>query len=379
MVPLIFYLMFFLIFFHYIGLPIFTLFLSIIKKNPIDKKEISPDLSLIIAAYNEEKVIEQKIMNCMELDYPDEKLEIIIVSDGSTDNTPQLVERHKNLSVIGLFEPLRRGKTAALNRAVNQAAGEVIVFSDANSMYDPKALKMLARNFHDSSVGGVCGRKSILKNGQRESSRGDSLFWDFESSLKKLQSLVGSISTGDGEIFAIRKQLYTVIPETVINDDTAITFNIIKKGFRVIYEPEAVSCEEASTIIEDDFNVKARMVSGGYQTLKLFSGMLFPPRSYFAFQFFFHKVIRWIMPFLLVSLFISSFLMGHRVFFLFGCLQIAFYLSALTGFLLRKKNKKLGVLYFPFYYCAMNIAAGLGFFYFLRGDSLTRIWKKATR
>jgi poly-beta-1,6-N-acetyl-D-glucosamine synthase len=379
MIALYFYIIFILILYHYLGFPLLTFMLSWLKRKPINRKEIYPDLSLIIAAYNEEKVIEEKIRNCVALDYPEERLEVIIVSDGSTDHTPQLVEKYRKPNLKGLFEPPRRGKTAALNRAVQQAKGEIIVFSDANSMYDPQALKMLVRNFNDPAVGGTCGRKSILKNLQRESSRGDSLFWDFESYLKKKQSITGSISTGDGEIFAIRKNLYSKIPETIINDDTAITFNIINAGFRVVYEPEAITWEEASTVIEDDFNVKARMVSGGYQTLKFYAHMLFPPRSYFAFQFLSHKMLRWGMPFLLINLFISSLLMGYGIYIVLWWAQAAFYLTAILGYSFRKSNINMKVLYFPFYYCAMNIAAGVGFFYFLRRDSLTNIWKKAAR
>jgi poly-beta-1,6-N-acetyl-D-glucosamine synthase len=379
MIKLLFYISIFLICYHYILFPLVTAILAFLRKNTVFKKEIHPTLTLIIAAYNEEKVIEEKIFNSMKLDYPSEKLEIIIVSDGSTDSTPQIVEKYQNSNIKGLFDPPRKGKTAALNRAVETASGEILVFSDANSMYDSKALKMLARNFNDPTVGGVCGRKSIVDNLHRESSVGDRIFWDFESTLKTLQSLAGSISTGDGEIFAIRKNLYSKIPEVIINDDTAITFNIIKAGFRVVYEPEAITWEEASLVIKDDFNVKARMVSGGYQTLKVYGYMLFPPENFFAFQFLSHKMLRWIMPFLLISLFVSSVFLWHGFYAVLLWMQVAFYLCAIVGALFNKSGVKLKILYLPFYYCAMNLAAGRGFYFFLKRNSLTSIWKKAAR
>lgn len=349
------------------------------KKKKVRKENITPFVSLIIAAYNEEKVIEKKIYNSLNLDYPSESIEIIVVSDGSNDKTPIIVEKFRDSKIFSLFEPQRKGKTAALNRAVGHANGDIIVFSDANSMYESNAIKMLVSNFYDTTVGGVCGRKSIIKNLQRESSRGDSFFWNFESFIKTIQSYVGSISTGDGEIFAIRKNLYSLIPEIVINDDTAITFNIVEKGFRVVYEPEAISWEEASTNIEDDFNVKARMVFGGYQTLSLYSRMLFPPKSHFAIQFISHKMLRWLMPFLLIGLFISNCFISYGFYIFFWLLQIVFYSIALTGYVMRKNNHEIGYLYFPFYYCTMNIAALLGFLYFLRKDNITSIWKKADR
>jgi poly-beta-1,6-N-acetyl-D-glucosamine synthase len=346
---------------------------------PVRKDEYIPSVSLVVAAYNEEKILEQKIFNSFELDYPQNNLEIIVVSDGSTDSTPQIAEKYSGKGVISLFDPPRKGKTAALNRALAIAKGDIVVFSDANSMYDRKAIKLLTRNFIDSNVGGVCGMKSIVKNLKRESSRGDSLFWDFESELKKMESQFGSITTGDGEIFAIRKELYEPIPEEVINDDTAITFNIIKKGYRVVYEPEAKSNEEASLILEDDFNVKARMVSGGYQTLSFYSKEFFPPKTFFVFQFLSHKVLRWMMPFILIFLFLANIFILHGIFLVTFILQSLFYLTAIFGYFTRKRKWTLSLLYIPLYYCLMNTAAFLGFFHYLRRRPGVSIWKKAMR
>lgn len=379
MIEIIFLTLFFLITSHYFIFPAFTFVFALFVKKPINRKEIYPAVSLIIAAYNEKKVIAEKINNSFALDYPEDKLEIIIVSDGSTDETPNIVNSYKDRGVISLHDPPRKGKTAALNRAVDCATGEIIVFSDANSMYDPKAIKMLVRNFNDSTVGGVTGRKSIVQSMDRESSRGDSLFWKFESTIKVRQSRINSITTGDGEIFAIRRNLYIKIPEYVINDDTAITFNIIKKDLRVVYEPYAISREEASIVIKDDFNVKARMVCGGYQTLALYWDMLFPPKNFFAFQFIVHKVLRWAMPLLLISLYSCNIFLLYGFFLWFLFLQSIFYFSALSGLFLKKSGYNLGVIYWPYYYCTMNVAAVIGLFHFLTGKSGVKIWKKAAR
>jgi poly-beta-1,6-N-acetyl-D-glucosamine synthase len=374
-----FWFLVFVIIYHYVLFPAFVFILATIAKKPIEKGILFPVVSLVIAAYNEEKVIEEKIRNSFDLDYPKDKLEIIVVSDGSTDETPQVAANYKNKGVISLFDPPRRGKTAALNRAVSRARGEVVIFSDANSMYDPQAIKLIVRNFYDSSVGGVCGRKTIIENVERESSRGDSLFWSFESKMKIQQSLTGSITTGDGEIFAMRKELYKAIPDQVINDDTAITFNIVQRGYRVVYEPEAVSNEEASIVWKDDFNVKARMVCGGYQTLSLFSKMLFPPINYFAIQFLSHKALRWFMPFLLIALYIVNLFLMSGFYLYFIILQSGFYAIALFGLIGKKLPGTPKFFYFPAYFCSMNAAAAKGFVYFLKGKAGVDVWKKAQR
>ncbi len=170
---LVFWFFFFLICYHYFLFPLIVFLLAGLKKKTVEKQAICPMVTLIIAAYNEENVIDEKVKNSFQLDYPTDKLEIIIVSDGSSDRTPEIVSKYKDKGVVSLFHPERRGKTAALNRAVSESHGEIVVFSDANSMYEPNAIQLLIRNFHDSSVGGVCGRKIIIKASDRESSRGD--------------------------------------------------------------------------------------------------------------------------------------------------------------------------------------------------------------
>lgn len=368
-----------MIIYHYLLFPLCTVLIAVFGERPVSKGDILPRVSLIIAAYNEEKVIEAKIRNCFQLEYARDKLEIIIVSDGSTDKTSQIVEAYRSMGVIGLFDPPRKGKTAALNRAVARASGEIVVFSDANSMYDHKAIMFLVRNFQDRSVGGVCGRKKIVENMTRGSSRGDSLFWDFESTIKVNQSRIGSITTGDGEIFAIRKELYKEIPEKVINDDTAITFNVIRQGYMVVYEPKAISNEEASITLRDDFNVKARMVCGGYQTLVLYAAMLFPPRNFFAIQFISHKVLRWMMPWFLISFYTVNIFLLHGFYLYVFFLQSIFYLMALVGYVTKDQRGIGRLFYIPVYYCAMNVAAIFGFFYYFKGKVGIDIWKKAQR
>jgi cellulose synthase/poly-beta-1,6-N-acetylglucosamine synthase-like glycosyltransferase len=338
-----------------------------------------PSVTLIIAAYNEERVIEAKIRNSLETDYPRERLHILVVSDGSTDSTSQIVKRFQDQGVQSLHEPARRGKTAALNRAVARATSEIVVFSDANNMFEKNALRELVRHFSDPRIGGVCGLKQIYDSPERESSQGDSLYWKYESAIKESESRLGSITNADGEIFAVRRDLYQPVDDAVINDDAEITLVLARKGHRVLYERRAVSYEHASIRIEDDFHVKVRMVSGGFQTVARHWTFLLLPRSWFAFSFISHKLLRWLAPEFMILIAVTSLWLIYRPFF-FGMamLQGIFYSLALVGWLGRGGAGRHTVFYVPFYLCAMNLAALLGLWRFLTGTQTTQ-WRKAER
>jgi len=369
---------------HYLIFPLVICALAGLRSKPQAKSDgYEPSVTLIIAAYNEEKVIAEKLHNSLALDYPSQKLTIIVVSDGSTDSTARITESFSHAGVVSVHSPQRRGKTAALNRAVNRAQGEVLVFSDANSFYRSDALRRLASWFSDPAIGGVTGRKAILENRERESSQGDHFFWDFESRLKTAESSFGSIPTGDGEIFAVRATAFERLEEDLINDDTAITLQLIERGLRVIYDPQAISEEQASLTLEDDFCVKARMVLGGFQILTRYRRLFLPPKSLFALQFLIHKTLRHLMPLLLLGLLsltivlvITSQGIGYLYFLL---LQILFYGLALLGFGLRNYPVLGRALYLPMYYCFMNLAALRGLFYFLKNADGIAVWQKAER
>lgn len=384
----VFWLFFGLIIFHYIGFGVLVMILGKIfgKKNTISQLSDSdlPTVSFIVAAYNEERIIEQKIKNDLCLDYPKDKLEIIVVSDGSTDSTPHIIQNlQKSSSLItALHSPERKGKTAALNRAIALAKNEILVFSDANSFFRTDALKKLVRHFNESGIGGVCGRKSILFHEGRKASLGDRLYWIYESALKQAESHLGSIATADGEIFALRKRLFKPVSEKLINDDLVITLNLIQQNYRVIYDQSAITEEEASLSLKDDFNVKSRMVYGGLQIIALYFSVLNPMKSWFGLQFFFHKTLRYLMWILLIGILISNILlipMQNSFYTTFFALQILFYLMALTGFLLDRKQLPTGILYLPYYYCNVNVAAAKGFWFFIKQQSNVDVWKKAQR
>lgn len=370
---------------HYVLYPVLVILLARLAPSPTQslapgqRPPFWPSVTLIVAAYNESKVIAKKIENSLALDYPKDRLEIIVVSDGSNDETPEIVRSYADRGVISMHEAARGGKSAALNRAVAAASGEILLFSDANNDYNADAVRAIARHFFDPKVGGVCGVKRIYPAEGRESTQGDSLYWRMESAIKLAESQFSTITNADGEMFALRRALYEPIPPSVINDDAELTFSIIKQGYRILYEPAAQSHELASIDIVDDFFVKVRMVAGGYQTISRHTGFLLPPRNWFTFSFFAHKILRWLSPVLLIGVFFATLAALPNPWMLaFLTAQLACYALAGLGWLLRKHGELPTVLYVPFYFCAMNLAALMGLVRFLRGQQQVQ-WRKAKR
>ncbi|HAZ13630.1 MAG: hypothetical protein A2X86_13940 [Bdellovibrionales bacterium GWA2_49_15] len=377
---LIFWTSFTVIVYHYAVFVLIIYVLSAVKKNTPLKGNDLPFVSIIVAAYNEEKVIARKILNSFALDYPKDKMEIIVVSDGSTDDTPAIVKSFKPQEVICVHDPIRRGKSMALNRAVNRSTGKILFFTDANTILEKSCMRKLVRNFSDGGVGGVSGKKDInkdLKN--RSASLGDKTYWQFESALKLRQSQINSISTADGEVFAIRRCLYEDLPDGTINDDSTITIDIVRKGYRVVYEPEAISSEEASITLEDDFNVKARMVYGGLQVIQRYMNILNISHCYFIFQFLSHKALRYTMPIFLLLLLGSNVFLTGELYSAFLVAQMLFYLSAAVGFYQYKTGDRQTIFYYPLYYTMVNLAALKGIMFFLNNISPNEVWKKALR
>ena len=380
-IQILFWIVFVAICMHYVFFGVFVYLVSLVYRKKHKIADIQPSVSFIIAAYNEERIIRETLQNDLQIEYPQDRIEFIVVSDGSSDSTPQIVSEFQDRGVVSLHQPQRQGKTAALNRAVATAKNEILVFSDANSMFRKDAVSKLVRHFADESIGGVCGRKSVLQHSDRKASLGDNLYWKYESALKQAESYLGSIPTADGEIFALRKSLYQTVPTALINDDLVITFNIIEQGKRVIYDQEAITEEQASISLKDDFNVKSRMVYGGIQIISLYKKLLNPIGSWFGFQFFIHKTLRYFMWLCLALILALNVLCvsAHPFYAVFLGLQVAFYLMALIGYQMDKRGKKAGVFYLPYYYCNVNLAAFKGFLFFIKQRSTVDIWKKAQR
>ena len=287
--------------YHHVGYPCLLALWSRLRPRPIARGDISPKVSLIVAAYDEASFIEAKIENCLALAYP--QLEIVVVSDGSSDETPDLVEKYADRGVVGLHRPERRGKGAAINRAAEQASGEILVFTDANAFCAVDTLRQLIRNFADPTVGCVSGSKTVesVDTSGRKTSLGSSegTYWRYESFLKRHESLTGSTVTVVGELMAVRRTLWKPIPKGVINDDAFLGLSVINAGSRVIYEPAARCEETASAHARSDRTRRQRMTAGRWQLL--FHPDWLPWRRPAAlFKLFSHKILRLLMPVVLI-------------------------------------------------------------------------------
>jgi biofilm PGA synthesis N-glycosyltransferase PgaC len=366
-----------LILYACIGYPLLAQLLARLRPRPVRKADIRPTVSLIISAYNEEKTIGEKLENSLRLRYPEGKLEIVVVADGSSDRTVEIAGAFRERGVRLLHQSEREGKTAAMNRGVAASTGKILFFSDANTVYQPDTVEKLVRSFDDDSVGGVTGRKVVLEDRGRAATDGETAYWSYESALKAAESLAGSIATADGEIFAMRRSLYEPIPRGIVHDDMYLTLKIVENGYRVVYESEATSAEYASRSLYDEFHLKVRYASAGYQIVASFPGIFRPPRSWFAVEFISHKLLRWLAPFFLLGALFSSALIGSLFYKGVFWLQVAFYSIAVLGWALHGRVR-FSALYFPLYFAAMNTAALYGFARHLMGGQTTQ-WRKAER
>jgi len=332
--------------------------------------EDPPSVSLIITAYNEERVIGAKLDNALQLDYPRDRLQIVVASDASTDRTDEIVTARKDPGIVLCALPRRGGKTAALNAAVPQAIGEILVFSDANGMYRPDALKRLIPWFQDETVGGVSGELNYENPRGFSRVEGEIYYWSYERFLKRQESRLGSILGANGSIYAIRRELFVPLDPGLI-DDLVLPLTICKRGFRMKYEPRAISVEESSRTFGEEFARKKRIISQGLRAVAAHADLLNPFRYRFlSFQMISHKLLRWMVSLLLIVLFASNlFLLDRPLFALAAGVQMGFYGLALIGGLLRKYLGGIWLFHIPFYFCMTYGAALYGLGLFLLGKA----------
>ncbi len=345
-----------------------------LSHRPYYSADITPTISLIIAAYNEAGSIQARLENILALDYPPGRLEAIIVSDGSTDSTDALVQAYVGARIKLLALP-RGGKVTALNAAVANSTGEILVFSDANTMYAPEALRALVRPFADPEVGGVAGDQHYLpQQSAGFSGAGEINYWNFDRQLKRSQSRAGNTISATGAIYAVRRSLYYPVPSGVI-DDFVISTRVIAQGYRLVFTPEAVAYEPVAGSSVREFNRKVRNITIGFYGVLEMRALL-NPRYYgfYALQLFSHKVLRRLMVFPLIGLLlISPWLWSHGLIYQAATvLQAGFYGLALMGWVL--SNTRLGeskLFTFPSFFCMANLAALLATLNVLRGHRIT--------
>lgn len=326
--------------------------------------EYFPSVSVIIAAYNEESIINERIKNLYELGYPEGKIEFIIGSDGSDDHTNEILRSFilPNLH-IELFS-VRRGKANVINDLINKANGELIIFSDANTMYEKTTVYSLVKHFNYPSVGAVCGDLRLHTNITTASEIGESWYWRYENFLKRMESNFSTLIGATGAVYAIRKSLYKPLPTSkTVMDDFLIPLEIVKKGFRVVYEPDAVAYENAAGTVSREFRRKVRIGAANFNGISEFISLLHPRYGFVAFALLSHKIIRWFVPFLLLGVFIANVVLSLTSEFYMWLLfaQLGFIIFGLLGFILEKFKLNIGILSFPYYFIAMNLALFIGF------------------
>ncbi len=279
----------------YVGYPLLLRLLVWARgARPVHRRDVTPSISLVISAYNEAAVISKKLDNALALDYPAHLLEIVVISDASEDGTDEIVAGYASRRVTLLRQPERRGKTGGLNRSVPLLKGEVIVFSDANAIYDRDALRALARNFADADVGCVTGEARYVPHGRAAADVGERVYWDYEIRVKRLETAVGSMVGGDGALYAIRRSLWQELPDNAINDFLN-PLQIVAAGWRAVYEPAAVCYEDTAGGIRQEYRRRVRIVSRSWRAVFQARGVLNPARvGLFAWCLFSHKLLRWV-------------------------------------------------------------------------------------
>ncbi len=367
-----------LIVYIYAGYPLLLLLRSRSNAVPVRADPaLEPSITLIISAFNESEVIAKKIENSLALDYPKERLEVLVVSDASDDGTDELVSQYSGVSVTLLRMPERGGKTIGLNAAVEQASGDILIFSDANAMYRTDAARALVRNFNDESVGAVVG-ESTYSDSNSGAEKSESVYWRYETAIKRLETRSGSVVGGDGAIYAIRREYYRPMAADALSDFVN-PLQIVEQGKRCVYEPEAISVEQAAGSFEKEFRRKVRIVNRAWRAMMAMKPMLNPLRyGFFSVALISHKLLRWLVPFFLVALLAINvaLLSQHPVYKLIFVGQTLFYGLALVGALLRSRMELGFLIYIPFYFCLVNIASAFGILEAYQGKTYTT-WSTA--
>lgn len=353
----------------YFGYPLLILVMAHLRPRPVSRADVTPSVTIIIAVFNEEEVIERKIRNCRELDYPRDRVKSLFVSDGSTDSTEEIIQQHEGEEVELLALP-RSGKAGALNAGAASAEGEILLFTDANVELSPDALRLLSRWFADPMVGGVSGRKKyIVRSGADTTEQGENLYWRWDQWQKELESTIGSMFAADGSLYAIRRNLYVPIEDPAQADDIAISARVVLQGFRLIFDPEAVAFEEAPVEGREEFRRKIRVTNHSVRALLKLGSALWTS-GFYSVELLSHKLIRHLIPFFLVLLLLSTTVLSceYLLFRILLLLQIGFYGLAVAGALLRRTGSgEWKIFSIPYYFCLVNAAAFLGVVSIARG------------
>lgn len=389
-IEILFWVALILVFYTYFGYAI-MLYIAVRIKRLISRRPSPalpdesrlPDVTMMICAYNEQDVVDMKMENIRQTDYPKDKLHITWVTDGSNDRTNELLGHYPEVKVM--YKPERMGKTAAMNRGMAEIDTDIVIMTDANTMTNPGAVKEIVRLFQDSSVGCVSGEKRVKArcDGQT-ASEGEGLYWKYESTLKKWDYELYSAMGAAGELCAIRRKNFTDVPIDTLLDDFILSMNMVANGMRIAYSPEAYAMEYGSADMKEEAKRKTRIAAGGLQSIwrlrKLMNPLRYPLVS---FQFVSHRVLRWsVTPVAMMALIPLNtalvFAKAGNIYTLIWILQILFYISAFGGYIYDLRGKKNRILYVPYYFLFMNINVFKGVKYLFCHRN-TGVWEKAKR
>ena len=371
----LFWLSLLIILYTYIGYPLLIYILSRFYKKPLRGKYLYPNISILISAYNEERQIENKIRSLLSIDYPEQRIEVLIGSDGSDDKTDEIISKYTNDRIRLFRQEKRQGKPNMLNRLVKEAKGEILVFTDARQRLDINALKELVKHFSDPKVGSVSAALFYEnETGETKTGEGIGMYWEYEKFIRKSESRMGSMLGATGALYAIRKELFPQLPNDLLLDDIYIPMKIVSRGYRAIFDKKAKVFDRIFQSPKDEFLRRVRTLAGNYQLFFYLRELFNPLKGKVSWQFFSHKFLRLVVPFLLMLIFISNAFILHNLFFkIFFSLQIIFYSLAILGLILKHKNTLVDV---PYMFCVMNCAAIVGLYKLLTRKQNV-LWQKA--
>lgn len=387
-IQIVFWVSAFIVFYTYLGYGILLYILVRIKEVFTSQKKRTlptdlPLVTLLIAAYNEEKIVDAKMANTLALDYPSWRLNIVWVTDGSTDRTNERLAKYPETKVM--FDPARRGKSAAVDRAMALLDTPIVVFTDANTMLCQEAIKRIVLEFTDPRVGCVAGEKRVSAEGAQDATASEGVYWRYESTLKALDYRLYSAVGAAGELFAIRRSLYESLPQNTLLDDFILSMKIAQKGYKIAYSKEAWASEEGSVNIAEEAKRKVRIAAGGLQSIARLTPLLNIFRyGTLSFQYISHRVLRWsITPILFFALLPLNIVLviNYGWDSLYGVLlisQIIFYALSAWGFAISARNIKSRFIFIPYYFMFMNACVFRGAVYLMRHRT-SGIWDKARR
>ena len=362
------------LFYAYVGYPLLLVMVSSLRGRAVKRGDLTPTVSVIITAYNEERDLAAKLENTLALDYDRTKLEVIVATDCSTDRTDEIAREFAPRGVRLHRQSVRLGKTAAQNAAIEQAKGEIILFSDATTLYQPDVLRVMSRSFADPAVGCVAGRLIYVDPAQSSVGRGARSYWGYETFLKRHESHVGSLIGASGCLYAVRRSAYVPLYNEACSDFLIAT-KMVEQGLRAVYEPEAVCTEETNSRTDRELRMRVRVITQTFTDLWRHRSMMNPARSgFYAIQLLSHKVVRYLVPFFLILLLVASILLAPGSIFYAALLfaQIVFYATAALSCVLEYFGVHSRLLSLPQYFVLANLASLVAFYKFLSGERYAR-------